>query len=188
MAVVKIPGRGVTLREETAIRRHLEGIGIGYERWDLAHAVADDADAGDIIAAYAEEIEKLKARGGYVTADVIDVNPGTPGLEEMLAKFRREHWHDEDEVRFIISGRGLFHLNPAGGPLTSVETEPGDLISVPSGTRHWFDLCADRRIRAIRLFREPAGWAPRYTDSGAERSYQPLCLGPSYLPLSGTTG
>jgi 1,2-dihydroxy-3-keto-5-methylthiopentene dioxygenase len=182
MAVVRIPSQGVTLREEGAIRRHLAGIGIGYERWEPAHAISDNADAGEILATYAEEIGKLKERGGYVTADVIDVNPETPGVEEMLAKFRREHWHDEDEVRFVISGRGLFHLNPAGGPLTSVETEPGDLISVPSGTRHWFDLCADRRIRAIRLFRESSGWAPRYTDSGAEKSHQPICLGPAYLP------
>jgi 1,2-dihydroxy-3-keto-5-methylthiopentene dioxygenase len=187
MAIVRIPDKDVTLREEAAVRRHLAGIGIGYERWEPAHAVSAGADAEEILAAYAEEIERLKARGGYVTADVIDVNPETPGLEEMLAKFRREHWHDEDEVRFIISGRGLFHLKPAQGPLTSVETEPGDLISVPSGTRHWFDLCADRRIRAIRLFREAAGWAPRYTDSGAERSYQSLCLGPAYLPLLDAT-
>ncbi|MFL6335046.1 MAG: 1,2-dihydroxy-3-keto-5-methylthiopentene dioxygenase [Pyrinomonadaceae bacterium] len=183
MAVVRILGEDVTLCEDAAIRRHLAGIGISYERWETTHAVSDDATAGEILAAYAEEIENLKARGGYVTADMIDVYPETPGLEEMLAKFRREHWHDEDEVRFVVSGRGVFHLNPAQGPLTSVETGPGDLISVPSGTRHWFDLCADRRIRAIRLFREPAGWVPRYTDSGAEQSYQPICLGPVYLPL-----
>ena len=187
MAVVRIPNENVTLLEEDAIRRHLAGIRIGYERWERAHAVADDADASEILAAYAGEIGELKARGGYVTADVIDVSPETPGLEAMLAKFRREHWHDEDEVRFVISGRGVFHLNPAGGPLTSVETEPGDMISVPSGTRHWFDLCADRRIRAIRLFRESSGWVPRYTDSGAEQNYQPLGLGPAYLPLPNAT-
>jgi ARD/ARD' family len=50
---------------------------------------------------------------------VIDVTPETPNLEAMLAKFRREHWHDEDEVRFIIRGRGLFHIHPRQGPLTA---------------------------------------------------------------------
>ena len=58
------------------------------------------------------KVEALKARGGYQTADVIDVRPDTPNLEAMLAKFTREHWHDEDEVRFIIEGRGLFHVHP----------------------------------------------------------------------------
>ena len=53
----------------------------------------------------------MKRRGGYVTADVIDVNPATPNLEAMLAKFDKEHTHDEDEVRFILAGRGIFFLN-----------------------------------------------------------------------------
>ena len=35
----------------------------------------------------------------------------------MLDKFNREHWHDEDEVRFVIQGRGLFHIRPKDGPV-----------------------------------------------------------------------
>ena len=136
----------------------------------------------EILDAYALEIERLKSRGGYVTADVIDVNPQTPGLEEMLAKFNREHRHDEDEVRFIIRGRGVFHIHPAEGPLTGIEVEPGDLLTVPRGTLHWFDLCADREIRAIRLFQDKAGWTPHYTNSGAERGYQPSCFGTLHIP------
>lgn len=182
MAIVKLPTEGKTIHDEVAIRSHLSSIGIGYERWQPARAVADEAPTEEILAAYAPEIEKLKARGGYVTADVIDVNPQTPGLEEMLAKFSREHWHDEDEVRFIIHGRGIFHINPAEGPLTGIEVEPGDLLSVPRGTHHWFDLCADRRIRAIRLFQDSSGWVPHYTASGAERSNEPACLGLAYIP------
>ena len=54
---------------------------------------------------------------------------------------------------------------------------------MPRGTKHWFDLCAERRIRAIRLFQDPAGWTPHYTESGAEREHEPVCLGPSYLPV-----
>jgi 1,2-dihydroxy-3-keto-5-methylthiopentene dioxygenase len=100
----------------------------------------------------------------------------------MLAKFSREHWHDEDEVRFIIQGRGIFHIHPRAGPVAAIEVESGDLIRVPRGTWHWFDLCADRRIRAIRLFQDPAGWTPRYTESGVDRAFEPVCLGPAYVP------
>jgi len=73
----------------------------------------------------------MKARGGYVTADVIDVNPETPGLEAMLSKFSREHWHDEDEVRFIISGNGLFHIRPKS-TVVAIEVEAGDATSLVS--------------------------------------------------------
>ena len=106
----------------------------------------------------------------------------TPGLEGMLARFNSEHWHDEDEVRFIVEGRGLFHIHPTHGPVFAIEVEAGDLIRVPKGTHHWFDLCADRRIRAIRLFQDPSGWTPHYTSSGVDRGFQPVCFGPRYFP------
>jgi 1,2-dihydroxy-3-keto-5-methylthiopentene dioxygenase len=183
MAIVTIPDENRTLEDAEAVRHYLSTIGIDYERWDPAHPVPPNAPAEETLAAYAAEIEKLKALGGYVTADVIDVNPHTPGLEAMLAKFNREHWHDEDEVRFIIHGRGLFHIHPRQGAVTAIEVEAGDLIRVPRGTWHWFNLCANREIRAIRLFQDPAGWTPRYTDSSVDTNYQPVCFGPSYVPL-----
>jgi len=192
MAVVRIPDENRVLSDFDAAVTYLASLGIDYERWAPRLAeVAPDAPAEQILAAYAGEIEKLKSRGGYVTADVIDVKPETPGLEAMLAKFSREHWHDEDEVRFIIEGQGLFHIHPRSGPVIAIEVEAGDLIRVPRGTWHWFDLCADRRIRAIRLFQDTSGWTPHYTDSGVDRDYQPVCLGPAYFaprsarPLSG---
>jgi 1,2-dihydroxy-3-keto-5-methylthiopentene dioxygenase len=181
MALLKITGEDVTLTCDEAIAACLAAHGVDYERWPARHQVSADAPADEILGAYSKEIEELKARGGYITADVIDVGPSTPGLEAMLAKFSREHWHDEDEVRFIIAGRGLFHICTEAGPVVAVEVEAGDLIRVPRGTRHWFNLCADRRIRAIRLFQDAAGWTPHYTDSGADANHLPVCFGPSHL-------
>ncbi len=82
-------------------------------------------------------------------------------------------------MRYIIGGRGLFHINTGDGPVFAIEVEAGDLIRVPRGTRHWFDLCADRSIRAIRLFQGPSGWTPHYTGSGVDQGFQP-CL--DFLP------
>src|ERR1051325_11553332 len=110
MAVVTILNEDKTLTDAAVIASTLAAHGIDYERWTPAHPVADNAPAEEILNAYAREIDDLKQRGGYVTADVIDVNPNTPGLDAMLAKFNREHWHDEDEVRFIIAGSGLFQI------------------------------------------------------------------------------
>ncbi len=184
MAVVSIPQTGRTIRDTNELTQFLAAINIDYERWEPAHSIAPDAPAEEILAAYAPEIERLKASGGYVTADVIDVSPRTPGLDAMLAKFNREHWHDDDEVRFIIEGRGLFHIHPADAPVVAIEVEAGDLIRVPQGTLHWFNLCADRRIRAIRLFKDPAGWSPNYTASGVDGGYQPICFGVSHIPVT----
>jgi len=181
MAVVRIPEEQTTIDEPGAVRSFLAAHGIEYERWTPDRPVGPDADADAVLAAYSGEIEKLMARGGYRTVDVIDVKPETPNLDAMLAKFSREHWHDEDEVRFIIEGRGLFHVHPPGKAVFALEVEAGDLIRVPRGTHHWFDLCADRRIRAIRLFQDQSGWTPHYTDTGIDKGFQPICFGPSYL-------
>jgi 1,2-dihydroxy-3-keto-5-methylthiopentene dioxygenase len=181
MALVRIPAERRSLTESAEIASYLATMGIDYERWEASEPVAQSAPAEEILAAYAPQIERLKAQGGYVTADVIDVNPETPGLDAMLARFNTEHWHDEDEIRYVIAGRGVFHIHPQQGPVVAIEVEAGDLIRVPHGTLHWFDLCSERRIRAIRLFQDPAGWTPHYTQSGADRRYDPVCFGPAYI-------
>ena len=182
MALLTICDQNRTFNDEQEIRDYLMKLGIDYERWPTSECVAPDASAENILEAYAHKIEKLKAIGGYVTADVIDVSPDTPGLEEMLARFDREHWHDEDEVRFIISGNGIFHVNGQSGEVVAIEVSAGDLIRVPRGTLHWFNLCPDRRIRAIRLFQDKSGWTPHYTDSHVDRNYLPICFGREQAP------
>jgi 1,2-dihydroxy-3-keto-5-methylthiopentene dioxygenase len=182
MAIVKVPAENVVLRQPDEVAAFLARHAIEYEQWEPTADVAADAPPDDVLSAYAPQVKALKARGGYVTADVIDVKPDTPNLDAMLAKFNREHWHDEDEVRFIVEGRGLFHVHPSDGPVFAIEVEAGDLIRVPRGTHHWFDLCADRRIRAIRLFQDSSGWTPHYTGSGVDQGFQPVCFGPMYVP------
>ncbi len=128
MAVLRIPDENRSLREHGEVRDYLAGIGINYERWESPVNLPADASADQVLSAYGEQIEKLKRQGGYVTADVIDVNSDTPGLDAMLAKFSIEHTHDEDEVRYIVAGRGLFHIHPSQGPVVAIEVEAGDLI------------------------------------------------------------
>ncbi len=179
MAVLRFPETDQKIENEEEIRATLGAIGIDYERWSLDRVPAN-CSADLVLEAYRAEIEEMKLRGGYVTADVIDVKPETPGLEAMLAKFDKEHTHSEDEVRFILAGRGIFFLH-LGGKVYSVEVGPGDMLRVPRGTEHWFTLCEDRRIRAIRWFQQIEGWTPQYTGSGVDQGYQPLCFGPAYL-------
>jgi len=184
MARVTILNEDRTLTADQEIAAELAAHGIDYERWTSSHPIADNAPAEDILSAYSREIEALKTRGGYVTADVIDVSSTTPGLDAMLAKFNREHWHDEDEVRFIIAGHGLFHIHSTSGAVLAIEVEAGDLIRVPRGTLHWFNLCGDRRIRAIRLFQDAAGWTPNYTESRVDENFLPVCFSATHLSMT----
>lgn len=181
MATIRIPREDRTIAGGDEIRAFLAPFGMTYRCWPLADRVHPDAASEEILAAYAPEIDELKRWGGYVTADVINVTPDTPNLDAMLNKFNKEHRHTEDEVRFIVKGAGIFHIHPDGGPVFAVTVEAGDLITVPAGTRHWFDLCADRTIRAIRLFQDITGWTPHYIDNGVHAEFTPVCWGPRYL-------
>lgn len=182
MAIVDVPKKELRLTDSGEISAYLSGVGIDYERWENLKKIPADSTDQEILDGYAEEIEALKKKGGYVTADVINIVPTTEGLDAILNKFNKEHWHDEDEVRFIVRGHGLFHIAPEGGDVVSIEMEAGDLIRVPRGTRHWFNLCGDRTVRAIRLFQDMSGWTPHYTNSGVDAGFEPLCFGVSHIP------
>ena len=186
MALLRISAENRRLTDPAEIGAYLAPHGIWHERWPVAGRIEAGASAEAVLAAYAPEIRRLQERGGYVTADVIDVTADIPGLQAMLDKFNKEHTHAEDEVRFIVGGHGIFHVHPPGGPVFAIEVEAGDLINVPAGTKHWFDLCADRNIRAIRLFKEKAGWSPLYTGDSIAAGFEPLCFGPSHLPPGAT--
>ncbi|MBX7096135.1 MAG: hypothetical protein K1X89_00345 [Myxococcaceae bacterium] len=182
MAILRVPTEGLELTAPEAIAERVRPWGVEFARWAAERPLAHDAAADDVLAAYAPQLDELKRRGGYTTADVVDLKPDTPNLQAMLDRFKAEHFHDEDEVRFTLVGHGVFHLHPRGGPLASIEVGSGDLIRLPRGIWHWFDLCGDRRIRAIRLFQNKEGWTPHYTGSGVEQGAQPVCLGaPTHL-------
>ena len=181
MARVFVHDQHCEITDSQEISEFLAPFGIWYEKWDVDGRIDDDATSEEILAAYAPEIERLKKRGGFVTADVIAVTPETPNLDVMLNRFNKEHTHSEDEVRFTVQGRGVFHIHPKDGPVFGVQVESGDLINVPAGTRHWFDLCEDRVIRCIRLFLDTSGWSPLYVENGVHHRYAPLCFGPHYI-------
>ncbi len=147
----------------------LAASGIRFARWEASHPLGPDDDQDAILAAYGDEIARLKQEGGYAAADVIRLKPGTPDIEPMRAKFLSEHTHDEDEVRFFVEGSGAFYLR-IDGRVHQVICRAGDLIGVPALTRHWFDMGPNPHFTAIRLFTNPEGWVARYTgDPIADR-------------------
>ena len=120
MAKVIVQDEKRTLTDVAEIRSFLEPFGIWYENWPVQERLSADASNDEILAEFSDEVDTLKQRGGFVTADVINVNSDTPKLDEMLAKFDKEHTHSEDEVRFTVAGRGLFHIHPENGPVFAV--------------------------------------------------------------------
>ncbi len=148
----------------------LAGIGVTFERWETSAPLPADAADADVFRAYAGDIERLKAQGGYQSVDVIRLLPGNPAASELRAKFLSEHTHSDDEVRFFVEGSGQFYLH-ANDRVHVVLCEAGDLISVPAGTRHWFDMGGNPAFTAIRLFVSPAGWVADFTGDPIAKGF-----------------
>ena len=168
--VFKSSGKVVENPDE--IKEFLSKYGVLYDQWGvdrLPQKLIEDYNLTEeeqqqIIDAYKEELEKLKAEKGYITEDIVVLHEGTPNLEALLEKFKREHHHTDDEVRFVVHGSGVFPLK-LDGEVVEVWVEAGDLIVVPAGTRHWFELDENRKIKCIRVFKTPAGWEAIYDEN-----------------------
>jgi len=150
------------ITEFAAISEKVAVLGANIERWQASHELAADASDADILRAYEAEINRLKRERGYTNADVVRILPGNPNWPVLRNKFSSEHTHDEDEVRFFVEGTGAFYLH-VGDKIYQVVGTPGDLLSVPKGTKHWFDGGAEASFTVIRLFTEQVGWTPLYT-------------------------
>jgi 1,2-dihydroxy-3-keto-5-methylthiopentene dioxygenase len=150
-----------TIAAPDAIAAALAEVGAGFERWPLPSTAKPASDAA-ILAAHGADIERLNARGGYRSCDVVRLTPDHPDAGAMRAKFLAEHVHDDDEVRFFVEGSGMFYIR-AGGRVHALECAACDLVVLPAGLRHWFDTGARPRFTAIRLFTTPEGWAARFT-------------------------
>lgn len=160
--------------DPAAIAATFKPYGVRFEVWGIERVPAElrgrnlnDAEKQQVLGFFKPEIDRLKAQGGYVTADVISLYPDTPNLDVISAKFDKKHIHTEDEVRFVVQGRGVFRLFPEDKPKgLDIELHPGEFISVPAKYKHLFFLCPDKQITCIRLFVDPAGWVAHYVDEG----------------------
>ena len=136
---------------------HLAMAGVLFERWQAEQANADTADPDAVLSAYGSAVEGLKGARGFRSADVVRVPPGMPDSAVLRAKFRLEHTHTEDEARFFVDGSGAFYLH-VGDQVYRIVCEQGDLLSIPAGLKHWFDMGPDPYFTAIRFFTRPDGW------------------------------
>jgi 1,2-dihydroxy-3-keto-5-methylthiopentene dioxygenase len=162
-------------KEPRAIAAQLARHAIRFEQWSCAAALPDVAGQDEILNSFAAELDRLKRQGGYQSADVVRLkrDPGDPDWPNKArtarAKFLEEHRHAEDEVRFFVEGSGLFALR-LDAALHLVLCERGDLLSVPAGTRHWFDMGSEPYFCAIRVFGSSDGWLATFTgDPIAQR-------------------
>ncbi len=152
----------LTTTDGARIAQELEKVGVRFERWHAGATLAPSAGQDDVLAAYAKDVDRLKQIGGYKTQDVVRMHPDHPDRKAARAKFLNEHIHEDDEVRFFVEGSGTFFLH-IGDTVYEILCDKDDLLSVPAGTKHWFDMGERPLFAAIRIFISPEGWVAKLT-------------------------
>lgn len=160
-------------RDAQAIGQQLTAIGVRFERWQADSRLSPSPSSEEVLAAYQHEIDKLVAEKGYQSWDVISLRADNPQKDALRTKFLSEHTHSEDEVRFFVEGAGLFCLH-LKGKIYQILCEKNDLLSVPAGTPHWFDMGSEPHFTAIRLFDNPDGWIANFTGDRIADAYPKL--------------
>lgn len=170
MATIRLQGTNERISDQKEVAAFLESEEVIYEHWDiekLPESLRENFNLSDeqkeeILQVYKDEIADISERRGYKAQDVISLSENTPNLDQLLKNFQQEHHHTDDEVRFIVSGHGIFIIQGKDGSFFDVELNPGDLISVPPNIRHYFTLQQDRKVVAVRIFVTAEGWVPIY--------------------------
>jgi 1,2-dihydroxy-3-keto-5-methylthiopentene dioxygenase len=149
--------------DPTGIAGAMREMGCRFERRPVHAGLPADAAQDAVLDAYRDVVDEIVAAEGFVTVDVAGIHPtGEPGWADtataIRGKFIDEHTHgDDDEVRFMVRGAGVFYLHIADR-VHGVYAAAGDLLGVPRGTTHWFDTGPVPDFTAIRFFHDPRGW------------------------------
>ncbi|WHY68513.1 cupin domain-containing protein [Neobacillus sp. SuZ13] len=170
MAYITFQNKNEQINVLEEVASFLESQEVVYENWDISKLPGDlvekyllsEGEKEEILSVFSEEIADISARRGYKAQDVISLSENTPNLDVLLTNFKNEHHHTDDEVRFIVSGHGVFVIQGKDGEFFEVHLNPGDLISVPENTRHYFTLEDDKKVVAVRIFVTTEGWVPIY--------------------------
>ena len=169
-----ISNDGGEITDLPKIQQRLARIGITLRSWPapqveraqslLNQKVLNDGEKEELLKSVDNRFDELKRDKGYTTRDMIVIHEDIPGLAELLAKFDKIHYHADDEVRYILAGRGFFGFVEPSGDQFLLEVSAGDYIDVPANIEHWFEMKDSQRIKAVRYFIDTSGWTPVYTE------------------------
>ena len=134
----------VRTTDNERIGTELAGHGITFGRWPVVENAAS-VSSEELLAHYAKHVAELNESGRYRHIDIARIHPDD----------------------------GCFYLH-LGEEVLAVVCEGGDLLSVPAGTLHWFDMGERPDFIAIRFFEEEDGWVGDFTGDKISAGFPTL--------------
>ncbi|KAG7665318.1 ADI1 [[Candida] subhashii] len=120
------------------------------------------------------DLNELAKQRNYKNRDVVNLNleAFNNDLEAYNAKmqqFYKEHYHEDEEIRYIVDGEGYFDVRDKQDRWIRAKLSPNDLLILPAGIYHRFTLTDElKQVTAVRLFKDEPKWEAINRDTGRE--------------------
>jgi len=129
----------------------LASVGIEFRELPLENRLQAGASEQEILAALGETLERLKRDSDLSQAEVISIDQRHwPREGDKPVDAPVEMVADGAQLYLFLAGQGLLSLH-VDDYVYSLFGERNALISVPTGTRYWFDLGEFPHCAAVRL-------------------------------------
>lgn len=107
-----------------------------------------------------EELENICKKRDYKNRDEIKCGDFCENYQELILKFKKEHLHSDEEIRYILGGSGYFDVRNKRDEWIRIHVVKGDMLILPEGIYHRFVPDINNYIHAMRLFKEEPKWIP----------------------------
>lgn len=103
-------------------------------------------------------------------SDILTVSQeGLKNYEKTLKCFYKEHFHPDDESRYVIEGCGYFDVRNEKDEWVRILVEKGDLFTLPAGMYHRFALDESHHfLKSVRMFVADPIWTPLYREESED--------------------
>jgi 1,2-dihydroxy-3-keto-5-methylthiopentene dioxygenase len=164
-----------TLSDLDEIARELDPLGIYLKHYDpgtsllfpnlLEQDILTDLEKRYIVELHNGIFEFLQQENGYLWCDLLNMHPGSPNLQALIATYSRYHTHTSPEPLYMLAGEMIFGFVRPNGSHVKLLVQSQDYIHIPVGVEHWCSPTASLRLKAVRYYTMADGWTPNYTGT-----------------------
>ncbi|CAI5757335.1 unnamed protein product [Candida verbasci] len=121
-----------------------------------------------------EDLDNLATQRDYKNRDEVNLNLAAfnndiNAYNAKMQQFYKEHYHEDEEIRYIVDGEGYFDVRDENDKWIRTKLNKYDLLILPAGIYHRFTLTDDLKyVRAVRLFKDEPKWEAINRDTGKE--------------------
>jgi len=128
----------------------LSAVGIDYRQLELPAALRPGCEQAEFGAAYGLWLQAFMGKEGDVQQELFNLQRNHPQKLELRARYLDEQVQSSASTWLFLGGFAQLSVH-LDGYVYVLQGERGDLLTLPAGTRHWFDLGEEPHVLAVRL-------------------------------------